>query len=159
MARGGKAARLVGGFFGRRAGRFFRRARKREEITPRGFLRDARERGGFTWSPHTRRPPDDGYMVALTGHTVQHPASLLDDLDASAVAIDDYLMRRRSLFENDRDVYLGGWIEDGKLWLEPSRNVRDRAAAVRLARETDQIAIYDVRAGTTIDTGGAGGFL
>ncbi len=123
------------------------------------MIGDARRSGGFSWSPATGRRPVKGYMVATTGRTAQFPESILDDPDAAARAIDRYLHDNRDIFENRKDIYLGCWIEDGKMWLEPSMNIPRRAKAIRLARETDQIAIYDVRTRGYIDTGGAGGFL
>ncbi|MGW4799532.1 hypothetical protein ACWEPC_44665 [Nonomuraea sp. NPDC004297] len=98
-------------------------------------------------------------MVATTGRTAQFPESILDDPDAAARAIDRYLRDNRDVFDRRRDIYLGCWIEDGKMWLEPSRNIPRRTTAIKLARETDQIAVYDVRTRNYIDTGGSGGFL
>ncbi|WP_214414803.1 hypothetical protein [Sphaerisporangium fuscum] len=144
------------GFIARRAARFFQRARP---VPLGGLVRDARRTGGFSWSPATGRLPTRGYMVATTGRTAQFPESILDDPKAAARAIDRYLHANRDVFENRKDIYLGCWIEDEKMWLEPSMNLRRRTKAVKLARETDQIAIYDVKTRDYINTGGAGGFL
>ncbi|MEU8363761.1 hypothetical protein AB0C27_47850 [Nonomuraea sp. NPDC048882] len=144
------------GFITRRAARFFRGARP---VPLGGLVRDARRSGGFSWSPATGRPPARGYMVATTGRTAQFPESILDDPDVAARAIDRYLRDNRDVFENRKNIYLGCWIEDGKVWLEPSMNIPRRKTAIKLARETDQIAVYDVRTREYIGTGGAGGFL
>ncbi|WP_336209380.1 hypothetical protein [Nonomuraea sp. LPB2021202275-12-8] len=144
------------GFIARRAGRFFRRA---EPVPLASQITRARREGGFSWSPTTGRVPARGYMVAQTGRTAHFPQSILDDSRATARAIDKYLHDNRDIFENRKNIYLGCWIQDGKLWLEPSRNLLGKTRAVKLARETDQIAIYEVKTGDYIDTGGAGGFL
>lgn len=122
------------------------------------LLLDVKANGGFSFSPTTGEVPADGYMVALTGNTVRLPVEVLDDLNVAAKTILPYVLDRRDVFDRP-DVYLGGWIEDGFLWLEPSIRVTDLDAALALGAETDQIAVYDVRNGTTINTGGAGGFL
>ncbi|MEV8630310.1 hypothetical protein AB0395_01510 [Streptosporangium sp. NPDC051023] len=158
MRKGRLVAGMGGGLFAR-VGQRFRRARKPEPIALGDVLRAPGARQGFSWSPTSGTRPTDGYMVATTGHTAQFPEHILDDPDAAAAAIDDYLMSHRGVFENAPDMHLGGWVEDGKLWLEPSRNIAGREEAVALARSTDQIAIYDVRTGDYIQTGGAGGFL
>lgn len=48
--------------------------------------------------------------------------------------------------------YLGGWFnqEDGRYYLDISRNVQDRAEAEAQARERGEFAIYDVASGTEI---------
>jgi len=122
------------------------------------MIADLPTTGGFSYSPSTGSAPADGYMIALTGYTARFPAEILDDPEVAAKVIVDYLMTNRAIFEGS-GLYVGGWIEDGQLWIEPSVNVADLAAAVELGRSTDQIAIYDVANGAIIDTGGNGGFL
>ncbi|MGW0809479.1 hypothetical protein [Nonomuraea sp. NPDC002799] len=144
------------GFIARRAAKFFPGARR---VPLPGLIRDARRNGGFSWSPATGRRPVRGYMVATTGRTAQFPANILDDPDVAARAIDRYLRDNRDVFENRKNIYLGCWIEDGKVWLEPSMNIARKKTAIKLARETDQIAVYNVKTRDYTDTGGAGGFL
>lgn len=121
-------------------------------------ISDLKVNGGFSYCAATDSTPADGYMVALTGQTAQFPVEILDDEDAAAKAIVEYMTMRFEIFAQP-DVYVGGWIEDGKLWLEPSIRVMDRDEAIKLGQETDQIAVYDVKAGDVIQTGGNGGFL
>lgn len=115
-----------------------------------------KEREGFSVSPRTGESPTGGYMVALEGHTHRYPAEILDDPAKLHKAIDDMLMSERESFQGT-DMFLGGWVEDGKLWLDPSQNVQDRATAERLGRERDQVGIFDLNTFNTIDTGGSGG--
>jgi hypothetical protein len=111
---------------------------------------------GFTWSPSTGSAPAEGFMVAVPGHTVHYPEEVIDDPVIFAQKFREYLLQNRSLFEGRSDLYLGGWVNDGNLWLEPSRNILDEQEAVQLARETDQIAVYNVATGQHISTGGTG---
>jgi len=115
-----------------------------------------KDREGFSVSPLTGGQPVHGYMVALDGHTHRYPASILDDRAKLRRAIDDMLMSERSSFEG-KDMYIGGWVEDGHLWLDPSQNVQDRAEAERLGKERDQVGIFDLNTFSTINTGGSGG--
>lgn len=113
--------------------------------------------GGFTISPVTGEVPTIGYMVALTGHTAQ----LSMDLDTGTLTkeVNDYLSAEREIFSTIPNLFLGGWVEGGMLWLEPSTRVTSRTVAIELGRVTDQIAIFDVAAGETIPTNGNGGYL
>jgi hypothetical protein len=118
------------------------------------LIRDLPRSGGFSYDLATGRVATDGYMVALTGHTVQVPLSATTSELVAAVT--SYISHNLAIFA-DYTVYLGGWIQDGQLWLEPARLVKDLATAIELGRTTDQIAIFDVLAESTIDTGGNGG--
>jgi hypothetical protein len=115
-----------------------------------------KEREGFSVSPRTGESPQHGYMVALDGHTHRYPAAILDDPAKLHKAIDDMLMSEKSSFRGG-DMYLGGWVEDGKLWLDPSQNVPDLATATKLGKERDQVGIFDVDTFNTVGTGGSGG--
>ena len=111
---------------------------------------------GFSLDPHTGRPPSHGYMVALPGHTHQYPDSVMKDEKQLADAIDKFLMSEREAFKKP-GVHLGGWVSDGKLWLDPSENITDRDEAIKAGKARDQLAIWDVAGGQEIDTGGTGG--
>jgi hypothetical protein len=116
----------------------------------------SKNREGFSVSPRTGESPPGGFMVALEGHTHRYPAEILDDQVKLRHAIDDLLVKEKESFKG-HDMYLGGWVEDGKLWLDPSQNVPDRATAERLGKERDQVGIFDLNTFETISTGGSGG--
>lgn len=111
---------------------------------------------GFSVSMASGKSPHSGYMVAVNDHTHTFPASVMDSDQALADAIDQMLMSEPGVFGQD-GMYLGGWVHDGKLWLEPSRNIADRQQAEQLAAQDNQIAIWDVAGGQEIQTGGSGG--
>ena len=115
-----------------------------------------KEREGFSVSPRTGEPPPGGYMVAQTGATHTYPESILDDHTALTRAIDDMLMGEPQAFTST-DTYLGGWVHDGKLWLEPSDNFTSRDQAEAEGRRRNQIAIFDLNTYNEIPTGGSGG--
>lgn len=111
---------------------------------------------GFSLDPRSGRSPTSGFMVSLPGHTHQYPDSVMKDPHQLAAAIDHTLMSEKEIFKGS-DVYLGGWVSDGKLWLDPSENINDRELAVKMGRSRNQVAIWDVQGGQEIDTGGSGG--
>jgi hypothetical protein len=116
-----------------------------------------KNREGFSVSVASGGEPVTGYMVAQTDHTHTYPASILDDHRKLTRAIDDMLVQEKAAFRGRGDVYLGGWVHDGKLWLEPSDNIASRAQAEHEGRTRNQIAIWDVDNGEEIQTGGSGG--
>lgn len=46
--------------------------------------------------------------------------------------------------------YLGGWAEDGKFYYDAVFIIQDREEAIRVGRENEQIAIFDLSTGETI---------
>lgn len=111
---------------------------------------------GFSLDPRSGRSPTSGFMVSLPGHTHQYPDSVMKDPHQLAAAIDHTLMSEKEIFKKP-GVHLGGWVSDGKLWLDPSENIADREQAVKMGRSRNQVAIWDVQGGQEIDTGGSGG--
>lgn len=114
--------------------------------------------GGFSYQPFTGTEPKRGYMV---GGLVD-PAEITvgSDRKAAAKAIARYVREHAEDFERDPNLYIGGWIDDrtGRLVIEVSENVEDRAGAVGRGTERNQVSIYDVAGGQTLDTHGSGEF-
>jgi hypothetical protein len=109
--------------------------------------------GGFTIDP-TGRPVTDGYAVAIhpeRSYTVPVDAVTADDLRRYAVRFGDLLAVPGTTF--------GGWHDPGSgtVWLDISWITHDLDEALATARQHDQIAIFDVRSGASIEAGGTGG--
>jgi hypothetical protein len=115
-----------------------------------------KNREGFSVSVRTGQAPPSGYMVAQTDHTHVFPAEILDDHAKLTRAIDDMIMAEKSAFSG-KQAYLGGWVHDGKLWLEPSDNFDNKYAAVAAGKARNQISIFDLQTYDEIQTGGHGG--
>jgi hypothetical protein len=115
-----------------------------------------KNREGFSVSVRTGEAPPSGYMVAQTDHTHVFPASILDDHARLTRAIDDMIMAEKSAFAG-KQAYLGGWVHDGKLWLEPSDNFDNKYEAVAAGKARNQISIFDLQTYDEIQTGGHGG--
>jgi len=110
-----------------------------EEIVPR--LVDAAEtNGGFTVRANTFDNPNltDGYQVAIEGYETK---ASLDDTDKMIEAVQDI-----NAFINQQssnNLFVGGWISDGMLWLDVSQYVKDFDEAMALGRARKQEAIFD----------------
>jgi SPP1 gp7 family putative phage head morphogenesis protein len=110
--------------------------------------------GGFSYNPSTHAHPTDGYMVARSGATVQVAAGSPEEAQKGLV---DFIDQNHAQFAADPSLYIGGWVEDGKLWIEPSDNILDHDKAFAVSAKRDQIAMFDVKALDVINTGGSGG--
>lgn len=112
---------------------------------------------GFSIHPYRGTSPTTGYQVAMTGRTEQFPASILDDEPALAAVLRAHREANADLYVAGGNVYIGGWVQGGQLWLEPSERVSSRSEAIAAGRGRDQIAIWDNRRQQEIPTGGSGG--
>jgi hypothetical protein len=112
--------------------------------------------GGFTVHPYRATIPKTGYQVAIQGRTALYPDSILKDTHALHAAVADFVAKNADMYHAGGKYYIGGWPENGQLYLDVSERVSDRAEAVRLGGERNQIAIWDNAKGVPIDTGGTG---
>lgn len=111
--------------------------------------------GGFSIDPEGRKPRS-GFMVSLPGHTLKVNESDLAGPTGSAI-LERYAQLHSDVL-SQRGAHLGGWTdkETGTTHLDISHNIRDRKEAIRAGRARNQIAIWDVKRGKEIRTGGRG---
>lgn len=128
---------------------------------------------GFSIHPITGQSPTTGFMVSLPPEygRVIPLSDFTSERGPQIVA--DYLMQVRQylndnavlggtrLPEGDQtselNIYAGAWVQDGQVFLDTSQQVDSRQDAVTLGKRRNQIAIYDVVAGQSIEVGGTGG--
>ena len=119
----------------------------------------ARCNGGFTYCCVTGRHVGKGdgelrlrgFMVSLPGCEHKCP---LDNTDVA-----DYVDRNAEALKVPGN-YFGGWVEDGVLFLDVSRNVATLAEALELGRQWGQLAVYDLDNGQCLrvpECAGCGG--
>jgi hypothetical protein len=102
----------------------------------------------------------DGYMVSHESPSVAINAKefFAGNGEVGKQAILDFMNANGDMLAQ-KGNYLGGWHdpESGKVFLDVSTNVSTKQQAVDLGRQNNQISIYDVKGGSTINTGGTGG--
>lgn len=111
------------------------------------YERVSKPDGGFTYQPTTDDEPKEGFAVSpYPERSFAKPAAEFSSND-----LVDYIVKNRDLFA-DPEHYLGGWNdpESGKVFLDISVVKHDQAEAEKLAREKDQIAIFDLGSFNTI---------
>jgi hypothetical protein len=97
--------------------------------------------------------PTKGFQVALQGRTDANPL----DLNHVAEHVAAHVVANADVYR-DPSMHIGGWNSPytGKVHLEPSQNVKDRATAVRLGKERNQVSVWGNRRSEDIPTGGTG---
>jgi hypothetical protein len=100
--------------------------------------------------------PKGGYMVSMPGHSMILDANELAGPNGAKI-IQDYVSSHADALA-EPGAHIGGWThgETGKTYLDVSHNIPSRAVAVQAGRQRNQIAIFDVKRGKEINTGGDG---
>lgn len=105
--------------------------------------------GGFSVKPSTGASPKSGYMVSIPGHS----KIIAGDVDEKSLAS---YAKEHSDALSQPGAHIGGWQHEGNTYLDVSQNIRGRNAAIIAGKKNNQIAIYDVKHGSEIQTGGDG---
>ena len=111
--------------------------------------------GGFSVTPKGKQP-SGGYMVSVPGRTRIVSESDLAGPNGHAI-LQDFANRNSDALRQP-GAHLGGWTdkETGKTYLDVSHNIGNRNRAISAGKSRNQIAIWDVKHGREIRTGGTG---
>ena len=99
--------------------------------------------GGFTFKPDsTLTNPEltSGYMVAVSN---KQPVTIPADSDSKTVAC-AILAVLNKLPEITKDIYVGGWIDNGQWYIELSEHIINLDLAIRVGKLKNQKAIFDL---------------
>lgn len=108
--------------------------------------------GGFSFSLDGGRKPDGGYMVSLPGFETVYKHDVENARSFNRSAIHRYLESVSPIVESVfPSAFVGGWYHDGALYLDLSIQVPDIVDALRLAKSWNQLAIYDVSNGISLE--------
>lgn len=113
-------------------------------------------RGDGSVKPTTGQEPRAGYMVSIPGHTQVVSASALQGPQADEIIARYANEHSQALAEPE--AHIGRWQEPGtdKVYLDVSHNIGDRQKAISTGIAHNQKAIWDLKGGREIDTGGDG---
>lgn len=122
-----------------------------ESVAVDGLIDYTKKNGGGTFDPDTLHPVErtEGYQIAL--HPDEFDVKPIDLDKVTAKSLTEQLDKLKGKADN-----IGTWIDDGKLYFEPSVYVKDRAEAETLGKKNNQKAIWDWAAKDVIPTGGTG---
>lgn len=117
------------------------------------FVAATLQNGGASFSLQTGElNPTSGYMVAISGHEKIIPN--VTDNNQLQYIIADYIKENAIILAAgiSCDTFIGTWLHENKLYLDVSQNVADKASAVRMAVDNNQLAIWDCENQTEIET-------
>lgn len=112
--------------------------------------------GGFSVRPTNGRMPTSGFMVSIPGHTQIVSEAMLGGEQGHKIMA-NYANEHADVLRDPR-AHIGGWTdkETGKTYLDVSHNIKSKNAAISAGKAHNQIAIWDVKHGKEIRTGGSG---
>ena len=88
------------------------------------------------------RAPKDGYMVSPYKDR-EAISQFTKDKSTEVKTFKEYQQLNKE-FIAQKNHYLGAWVDKDKLYLDISVNVRDKAEAMDLAKQNNQLAMWDV---------------
>lgn len=96
------------------------------------------ENGGETLTSELKQAElTRGFMVSLEGAEVQVKG---DDYNAIEKAIED----KQNIIQDNDNLYIGLWLDNGVMYVDISINIIDKAEALEFAKKNKQLAIYDL---------------
>jgi hypothetical protein len=106
-------------------------------------LADLAENGGGTYNQRDLTPfsPIAGYAVAIGGAV----------MPAKDVTADSIIWTCRAVAGEYMTDLVGTWLNEGSVYIDAVRHIRNRETAIRLGQEAGQLAIYDFGAKESID--------
>jgi len=110
---------------------------------------------GASVKPQTGKSPTTGYMVSLQGRTQSPTAAALSGPQGTGI-LRDYARTNADELQKP-EMHIGSWGDDtGRVHLDVSENIKDRATAIREGHRRNQQGIWDVARKKFIGTGGTG---
>jgi hypothetical protein len=122
-------------------------AQSRSTFAPYNAVEEAKKSGGFSFNPKDGSVPKDGYMVEThldRGKDLGHPATAED--------IKKFTADNKDVLDKNPNLHVGGWGNT----LGISERIADQDAAIKAGTDRNQKAIFDVKNGKDIPTGGTG---
>jgi GNAT superfamily N-acetyltransferase len=115
-----------------------------------------REWGGLSISMVDGHMPTKGYMVSKPPEfgKIVDEADFFDPIKGPKI-LSQYMREQKADLATGKN-YLGTWLNEGKIYLDVSENIMDRAEATSLGAQRNQLKIWDVVNQVEIDTGGTG---
>jgi hypothetical protein len=89
--------------------------------------------------------PNSGFFVSLPNRELQINRNAFN---TSVLA--DFINNNIDLLSNENN-FVGGWIENGIIYLDVSEQIADKRTALNLGVQRNQLAIYDANSGNVIN--------
>jgi len=108
--------------------------------------------------PTTGKSPKSGYMVSIPGHSMVVSAAAIKSSGQRATDMLSRYAAEHAEALQDPKAHIGRWQEPGtdNVYLDVSHRYGNKSAAINAGKAHNQIAIWDVKHGHEIQTGGTG---
>lgn len=86
---------------------------------------------------------DSGFMVSLKGQEIKVNVSNIEDIKKE-------IEKKREFIGNKKGLYIGLWLDSDIMYIDVSIHIIDYLEALEIARNNDQLAIYDLQKNDSI---------
>lgn len=101
--------------------------------------------GGFTIDKELKDiKEDNGFMVSIIGFEKTYTINELKKLEED-------IKKYQNIIATKKNYYIGLWIDQDIIYLDISRHYKDRQNAIEAGIENNQLAIWDIKKGESID--------
>lgn len=121
-----------------------------------GRVEEAVKTAGGGTLEQTGEPVTTGYMVGM-GKIVSDTTSVESEETFTANTVRNWLRRkavREAFAKNKVRAKIGVWVDDGKVYLEPSEQYVNKGMAIQAGTNQGEDGIYDIDTDLFIPTGG-----
>lgn len=108
------------------------------------MFNDTMKNNGGTYSI-TGKKADKGFMVA------KEQGAILDLKDFTAESLQEFINQNDKVFKENDNAFIGTWIANGKAYLDISYNIVDKDQAIKVGKQYNQLAIFDLNTMTEIN--------
>ena len=81
---------------------------------------------------------DKGFMVSIKGQEVKVNKNNIEEIKKE-------IEKKKEFIENKKGLYIGLWLDSDIMYIDVSIHIIDYLEALEIARNNDQLAIYDLK--------------
>lgn len=81
---------------------------------------------------------DKGFMVSIKGQEVKTDKNNIEEIKKE-------IEKKKEFIENKKGLYIGLWLDSDIMYIDISIHIIDYMEALEVARNNDQLAIYDLK--------------
>lgn len=102
--------------------------------------------GGFTIDSNFKPIQEkNGFIVSMYGYEKTYP------LNGDFKALKSDILKYQAIIKKYKNIYIGLWIDNGLIYLDISKHYNSKKRAIQAGIQNDQLAIYDIKKGDSID--------
>lgn len=111
------------------------------------FYAETMINGGCSYNLETGEfNPNEGYFVSLPNKELKVSIERFNP-----EIVRNFIMSNIEILTNVPDMFVGSWVDDGKVYLDVSQKIFSKEDALRKGILANQLAIYDANKGEVIN--------